>query len=147
MIVGYSITGDRVPALHIGGYTSGNALVYVVGIVKTGLPPAFVDAAAELHESIRRPDAPCLRVAKDVAQTWVEPKLVSEIAYVEAMPGVCCATLNSSACDPTKCLGMQPAGGLRGRNRGTACPPATPSVSVGVPRHTGGLTPDRAQSI
>ena len=82
VIVGYSVPGDRVPALHVGGY-SGDQLVYA-GIVKTGFPRGFVDAADALLRESRRPAPPCKGVATDVAETWVEPSVVAEVAFVEA---------------------------------------------------------------
>jgi hypothetical protein len=41
----------------------------------------------ELPQSIRRPDPPCVGVRKDVAEAWVESRIVAEVAYVEARPG------------------------------------------------------------
>ena len=84
-VVGYSLGGGRVPALHLAGLHASEGLTYV-GSVKTGFPRGFLSGAGELLPTIRRPDPPCRGVAADVAQAWVEPRIVVEVGYVEATP-------------------------------------------------------------
>ena len=84
VVVGYSRPGDRVGALHVAGFHQ-SQLAYV-GSVRTGFPRGFFENAHGLLSTIARPEPPCLGVATDVAETWVEPRIVVEVAYVEATP-------------------------------------------------------------
>ena len=84
-VVGYSLPGARVAALHLAGFHDGK-LVYA-GSVRTGFPRGFIEGAHAHLRTIARPDPPCVGVEADVAETWVQPRIVVEVGYVEPTPG------------------------------------------------------------
>jgi bifunctional non-homologous end joining protein LigD len=84
VVVGYSLPGERAPALHVGGYHEGE-LIYV-GTVRGGLPRGFIEKADALLRPTTVPAPPCRGVEPDVAETWVEPRVVLEVGVAEVTP-------------------------------------------------------------
>ena len=83
-VVGYSMPGERAQALHVGGYRDGE-LVYV-GIVRGGLPRGFIEKADALLRPTAVESPACQGVEADVAETWVEPRVVVEVGFAEFTP-------------------------------------------------------------
>ncbi len=84
VVVGYTLPGERATALHVGGYRDG-VLVYV-GILRGGLPRGFVEKADALLRPTALSAPACIGVEPDVAETWVEPRVVVEAGVAEVTP-------------------------------------------------------------
>lgn len=78
VVIGYS---EADGALHLAVYVRG--VLSPVGRVRAGFPKGTFHRITQALEQIAVANPPCAITGVDAAETWVEPRVVVEVAFVE----------------------------------------------------------------